>query len=140
MTVIFYIILGCQITVDFELAIYTNVVRWRMQFCCVELHYSKISKSELISMGHELANSFLLFRVHKCFLKMIKNLSWRHRLHFFVSIVLWFTIPEYFVLHVKGSVVMFEGRHMFGQFCLVSSVCMLEGWQVVFVPLVEISG
>ena len=111
-----------------------------MQFCCVELHYSKISKSELISMGHELANSFLLFRVHMCFLKMIKNLSWRQRLHFFVSIVLWFAIPECFVLHVKGSVVMFEGRHMFGQFCLVSSVCMLEGWQVVFVPFVEISG
>ena len=60
-------------------------------------------------MGHELANSFLLFRVHKCFLKMIKNLSWRHRLHFFVSIVMWFTIPEYYLLQVKGCVGMFEG-------------------------------
>ena len=40
----------------------------------------------------------------------------------FVSLVIWFTITEYFPLHVKGSVGIFEGPHLFGQFRLVSSV------------------
>ena len=91
-------------------------------------------------MGHEVANSFLLFRVHKCFFKSDKKSSLETQITFFVSIVMWFTIPEYHLLQVKGCVGTFEGRHMFGQFCLVSSVCMLEGCQVVFVPFVEVSG
>ena len=74
------------------------------------------------------------------FLKMIKNLSWRHRLHFSFSIVMWLTIPEYYLLQVKGCVGMCDGPHMFGQFCLVSSLCMLKGCQVVFVPFVKGSG
>ena len=32
----------------------------------------------------------------------------------FVSLVIWFTITEYFPLHVKGSVGIFEGPHLFG--------------------------
>ena len=59
---------------------------------------------------------------------------------FFASIVIWFTIPEYFPLHVKGSVGIFEGPHLFGQFSLVSSVCMSKGCQVVSVPFFEVSG
>ena len=43
-----------------------------VRFRCVALRYSKISESESISVwGHELANSFLLFRVRNCFLQMI---------------------------------------------------------------------
>ena len=37
-------------------------------------------------------------------------------------LVIWFTITEYFPLHVKGSVGIFEGPHLFGQFRLVSSI------------------
>ena len=55
-------------------------------------------------------------------------------------VVIWFTIPEYFPVHVKGSVGIFDGPHLFGQFCLVSSVCMSKGCQVVSVPFFEVSG
>ena len=40
----------------------------------------------------------------------------------YASLIIWFTIPECFPLHVKGSVGTFEGPHLFGQFRLVSSV------------------
>ena len=45
----------------------------------------------------------------------------------FASLVIWFTITEYFPLHRKGSVGIFEGAHLFGQFRLVSSVRVSEG-------------
>ena len=32
--------------------------------------------------GHELANSFLLLRLHSSFLQMIMNFSFRQKLHF----------------------------------------------------------
>ena len=71
---------------------------------------------------------------------MIKIFSWRHRLQFFASLVIWFTIPEYFTLHVKGSAGIFEGPHMFEQFRLVSSVRVSEGCQVICVLFFEVSG
>ena len=40
----------------------------------------------------------------------------------FGSLVIGFTITEYLPLHVKGSVGIFEGPHLFGQFRLVSSI------------------
>ena len=49
----------------------------------------------------------------------------------FASLVIWFTITEYLPLHVKGSIGIFEGPHIFGQFRLVSSVCVSEGCQVI---------
>ena len=55
-------------------------------------------------------------------------------------LVIWFTITEYFPLHVKGSVGIFEGPHLFGQFGLVSSVRLSEGCQVISVPFFEVSG
>ena len=58
----------------------------------------------------------------------------------FVSLVIWFTITEYFPLHVKGSVGIFEGPHLFGQFPLVSSVRVSEGCQEISVLLFEVSG
>ena len=58
----------------------------------------------------------------------------------FVSLVIWFTITEYFPLHVKGSVGIFEGPHLFGQFRLVSSVRVSEGCQVISVLFFEVSG
>ena len=58
----------------------------------------------------------------------------------FASLVIWFTITEYFPLHVKGSVGIFEGPHLFGQFRLVSSVRVSEGCQVISVLFFEVSG
>ena len=55
-------------------------------------------------------------------------------------LVIWFTITEYFPLHVKGSVGIFEGPHLFGQFRLVSSVRVSEGCQVISVLFFEVSG
>ena len=57
----------------------------------------------------------------------------------YASLVIWFTIPECFPLHVKGSVGTFEGPHLFGQFRLVSSVRVSEGFQVISVPFFEVS-
>ena len=52
--------------------------------CAIGLHYLilKFLSVNLFLWGHELANSFLLFSVHKSFLQIIKNFSLRHRLHF----------------------------------------------------------
>ena len=58
----------------------------------------------------------------------------------FASLVIWFTITEYFPLHMKGSVGIFEGAHLFGQFRLVSSVRVSEGCQVISVLFFEVSG
>ena len=58
----------------------------------------------------------------------------------FASLVILFTITEYFPLHVRGSVGIFEGPHLFGQFGLVSSVCVSDGCQVISVPFFEVSG
>ena len=49
---------------------------------------------------------------------------------FFASLVIWFTVPEYFPLHVKGSVGIFEGAHLSGQFRLVSSLRVSEAKDV----------
>ena len=48
----------------------------------VTLCYFKVLECKSVSGGHELANSFLLFSVHKSFLQIIKIFSLRHRLHF----------------------------------------------------------
>ena len=58
----------------------------------------------------------------------------------FASLVILFTITEYFTLHMKGSVGIFEGAHLFGQFRLVSSVRVSEGCQVISVLFFEVSG
>ena len=52
--------------------------------CAIGLHYLilKFLSVNLFLWGHELANSFLLFSVHKSFLQIIKKFSLRHRLHF----------------------------------------------------------
>ena len=60
----------------------------------------------------------------------------------FASLVIWFTITEYLPLHVKGSVGIFEGSHMFGQFRLVSSVRVSERMSsdLISVLFLEVSG
>ena len=58
----------------------------------------------------------------------------------FASLVIWFTITEYLPLHVKGSIGIFEGPYIFGQFRLVSSVRVSEGCQVISVLFFEVSG
>ena len=52
---------------------------------------------------------------------------------------MWFTITEYFPLHVIGTVGIW-GPHMLGQFRLVSSVRVSEGCQVISVLFFEVSG
>ena len=48
-----------------------------------------------------------------------KNFFLEAKITIFVSLVIWFTItPQYFPLQVKGSVGIFEGPHLFGQFQL----------------------
>ena len=69
-----------------------------------------------------------------------KNFFFEAQITFFASLVIWFTIPEYFPLHVKGSVGIFEGPHLFGQFPLVSSVRVSEGCQEISVLFFEVSG
>ena len=56
--------------------------------CAIGLHYLilKFLSVNLFLWGHELANSFLLFSVHKSFLQIIKNFSLRHRLHFLLTL------------------------------------------------------
>ena len=56
--------------------------------CAVALHYVilKILSVNLFLWGHERANSFLLFRVHRSFLEMMKKFSWTHRLHFLLTL------------------------------------------------------
>ena len=69
-----------------------------------------------------------------------KNFFLEAQITFFASLVIWFTIPEYFPLHVKGSVGIFEDPKLFGQFGLVSPVRVSEGCQVISVPFFEVSG
>ena len=59
-----------------------------------------------------------------------KNFFLEAQITFFASFVISFTITEYFPLHVKGSVVIFEVPHLFVEFRLVSSVRVLIGCQV----------
>ena len=57
-------------------------------------------------------------------LEMIKIFFLEAQITIFASLVISFTvIPESFPLHVKGSLGIFEGPHLFGQFRLVSSSC-----------------
>ena len=65
-----------------------------------------------------------------------KTFFFEAQITFFASL----TIPEYFPLHVKGSVGIFESPHPFGQFRLVSSVRVSEGCQVISVLFFEVSG
>ena len=69
-----------------------------------------------------------------------KNFFLEAKITIFASLVIWFTITEYFPLHVKGSVGIFEGPHPLGQFRLVSSVRMSEGCQAISVLFFEVSG
>ena len=61
------------------------------------------------------------------------------KMTFFASFVTWFTIPEYFQLHMKGSVSICEGSLLFGQLSLVSPVRVSEGCQVISVLFFEVS-
>ena len=51
----------------------------------IALFYKIFLSRYLFLWGHELASSFLLFRLHKFFLQMIINFSKRCKLHYFVA-------------------------------------------------------
>ena len=56
----------------------------------------------MISMGHSLVNSFRLFRPHRSFLQIIINFSWRHRLHFLLTLLNGWHLFRTFHLILKG--------------------------------------
>ena len=66
--------------------------------CAIGLHYLilKFLSVNLFLWGHELANSFLLFSVHKSFLQIIKKFSLRHRLHFLLILSYGFQVASTF--------------------------------------------
>ena len=82
-----------------------------------------------------------MFRVHKGFFPK-KKIFLEAQITIFASLVIWFTITEYLPLHVKGSVGIFEGPDMFGQFRLVSSVRVSERMpsDLISVLFFEVSG
>ena len=53
-------------------------------------------------MGHELANSFRLFRLQSSFLQMITNFSKRHKLHFLVMSLYGLHCLMIFHVRLKG--------------------------------------
>ena len=55
----------------------------------IALFYKKKKVLEWVSVsvGHELAGSFLLFRLHRFFLQMITNFSKRHKLHLLLTLL-----------------------------------------------------
>ena len=75
-------------TIDFELAMIQMLLRSACGFIMLSYVFLKFLRVKLFLSGHELANSFLLFRVHKCFLQMIKNISWRHAQFTFLMLIL----------------------------------------------------
>ena len=90
---------------------------------CVIL-LKKFLSRYLFLWGHELASSFLLFRLHKFFLQMIINFSKRHK----------FNSP----LDVKRFVIVFECPNVFWQFSFVSLALMSKRCCVVLVMLLKI--
>ena len=53
----------------------------------IALFYKIFLSRYLFLWGHELASSFLLFRLHKFFLQMIINFSKRHKLHLLLTLL-----------------------------------------------------
>ena len=53
----------------------------------IALFYKIFLSRYLFLWWHELASSFLLFRLHKFFLKMIINFSKRHKLHLLLTLL-----------------------------------------------------
>ena len=94
----------------------------------------------LFLYGHKLANSFFFVQSTQVFFTNDKNIFFEAQITFFASLFIWFTIPEYFPPHVKGSVGIFESPLPFGQFRLISSVRVSEGCQVISVLFFEVSG
>ena len=92
--------------------------------CAIGLHYLilKFLSVNLFLWGHELANSFLLFSVHKSFLQIIKNFSLRHRLHFLLTLSYGLQVAstsiahEMVFSHLSGSICTLTVQSRF--FCL----------------------
>ena len=53
----------------------------------IALFYKIFLSRYLFLWGHELASSFLLFRLHKFFLQIIINFSKRHKLHLLLTLL-----------------------------------------------------
>ena len=106
--------------------------------CAIGLHYVilKFLSVNLFLWGHELANSFLLFSVHRSFLQMIKKFSSRHRLHFLLILSYSLQVASTFHFTWNGFLSSFRVHNFYvlWQFSLISSVCLLE-WVMWFLYL-----
>ena len=71
--------------------------------CAIGLHYLilKFLSVNLFLWGHELANSFLLFSVHKSFLQIIKKIFFEAQVAFLAHIIIRFAGRKHFPLHTK---------------------------------------
>ena len=67
----------------------------------------KFLRRYLFLWGHELANSFLLFRLQRSFLQMIVNFS-KRQITFLRNVVVTFALFDDFRLQVERLVVVFD--------------------------------
>ena len=83
--------------------------------CAIGLHYLilKFLSVNLFLWGHELANSFLLFSVHKSFLQIIKNFSLRHRLHFLLTLSYGLQVASTFHCTRNGFLASFRAIYIY---------------------------
>ena len=71
------------------------------------LLYYKVLEEVSVSVGHELSNSFLLFRLQRSFLQMIVNLS-KRQITILRNFVVRFALFDGFPLQAVRLVVVFE--------------------------------
>ena len=87
----------------------------------IALLYKKFLSRHLFLWGHELASSFLLFRLHKFFLHMIINVSKRHiKLHLLLTLLEGLHCLIILHLMLKGLLLSLSA-----QMCFDSSVSFL---------------
>ena len=82
--------------------------------CAIGLNYVilKFLSVNLFLWGNELANSFLLFSVHKSFLQMIKNIFFEAQVAFLAHIIIRFAGRKHFPLHTKWFSRIFQGPYL----------------------------
>ena len=94
--------------------------------CAIELHYLilKFLSVNLFLWGHELANLFLLFSVHKSFLQIIKKFSLRHKLHFLLTLSYDLQVASTFHCTRNGFLASFRVHMYFDSSYIYMCVCV----------------
>ena len=95
--------------------------------CAIGLHVilKFLSVNQFLS-GHELANSFLLFSVHRSFQQMIKKNSLRHRLLYLLILSYGLQVASTFHCTWNGFLASFRVHMCFDSSVFLSSVCVSE--------------